>query len=59
MEYDGKYVALYGKDKNYPMMRGGDYEEIVLIPIVVEARNANPEITEITSKEILISLGCK
>ena len=59
LEYDGKYVALYGKDKNYPMMLGCDYDEMVLMPIVAEVRNANPEITEITSEEILISLGCK
>ena len=58
LEYDGKYITLYGKDKNYKCMFGDDYEEMVLIPIVEEIRNAKPEIIEITDTEIVVSLGC-
>lgn len=58
LEYDGKYITLYGKDKNYKCMFGNDYEEMVLIPIVKEIRNAEPEIIEITNTEIVVSLGC-
>ena len=58
LEYDGKYITLYGKDKNYKCMFGADYEEMVLIPIVEEIRNAEPEIIETTNTEIVVSLGC-
>lgn len=58
LEYDGKYITLYGKNKNYKCMFGDDYEEMVLIPIIEEIRNAEPEIIEITNTEIVISLGC-
>ena len=57
LEYDGKYITLYGKNKDYKCMFGGGYEEMVLIPIVEEIRNAEPEITEITDTEIVVSLG--
>jgi hypothetical protein len=59
LEYDGKYITLFGKDKNYKCMFGDEYEEMVLIPIVEEIRNAEPEITEITNTEIIVSLGCR
>ena len=39
-------------------MFGDGYEEMVLIPIVEEIRNAEPEIIEITDTEIVVSLGC-
>ena len=58
LEYDGKYITLYGKDKNYKCMFGDDYEEMVLISIVAEIRNAEPEIIETTDTEIVVSLGC-
>ena len=58
LEYDGKYITLYGKDKDYKCMFGDDYEEMVLIPIVEEIRNAEPEIIETTDTEIVVSLGC-
>ena len=58
LEYDGKYITLYGKDKDYKCMFGDDYEEMVLIPIVEEIRNAEPEIIETTDREIVVSLGC-
>ena len=57
LEYDGKYIALYGKNKDYKCMFGDDYEEMVLIPVVEEVRNAKPEIIEITDTEIVVSLG--
>ena len=57
LEYDGKDIALYGKDKDYKCMFGDDYEEMVLIPIVEEIRNAEPEIIETTDTEIVVSLG--
>jgi len=58
LEYDGKYISLFGKDKNYKCMFGDDYEEMVLIPIVEEIRNAEPKIIETTDTEIVVSLGC-
>ena len=58
LEYDGKHITLYGKDKDYKCMFGDDYEEMVLIPIVEEIRNAEPEIIETTDREIVVSLGC-
>ena len=58
LEYDGKYITLYGKDKDYKCMFGDDYEEMVLIPIVEEIRNAEPEIIQTTDTEIVVSLGC-
>lgn len=62
LEYDGKYITLYGKDNRYDMegMFGapkGTYDEMVLIPVVEEIRNASPEIIEVTETEIIISLG--
>ena len=58
LEYDGKYITLYGKDKDYKCMFGDDYEEMVLIPVVEEIRNAEPEIIETTDTEIVVFLGC-
>lgn len=58
LEYDGKYITLYGKDKNYKCMFGNDYEEMVLIPIVEEIRNVEPKIIETTDTEIVVFLGC-
>ena len=59
LEYDGKYVALYGKDKNYPQFQYvknqvKDYEEMVLIPCVLEARGIEPFIKEVTDTNIVI-----
>lgn len=63
LKYDGKYVSLYGKDKNYKGFKFNDndedwFEEMVLIPVVEEVRNATPEILEVNDSEILIDLGC-
>lgn len=59
LEYDGKYITLYGKDRNYPMFCygkdcPGEYEEMVLIAIVEEVKNANPHIVKITDEHIYI-----
>lgn len=62
LEYDGKYIKLFGKDKNYDLegMFGapkGTYDEIVLISCVGEFRNANPVIEKVADKEIIISIN--
>jgi hypothetical protein len=59
IEYDSKYISLYGKDKNYKCMFGDSYEEMVLIPVVIEIRKAAPKIIETTDTEIVVSLGCR
>jgi hypothetical protein len=61
LEYDGKYVTLYGKDNRYDMeglfgAPKGTYDEMVLIPVIEEIRNANPKIIEVTDTEIVVSL---
>lgn len=61
IEYDGKYVSLFGKDCRYEAFRYSDeqdlsYEEMLLIPIVTEVRNADPKIKEVTDSEIVIEL---
>ena len=62
LEYDGKYITLFGGDKKYRgyNLDGSDdiwYEEMVLISCVKEIRNANPIITDITESEIIITLN--
>lgn len=62
LEYDGKYITLFGRDKEYPVfniMGGGEqcpdeYEEMVLLPVVEEIRNATPEIVAEDGKYIYI-----
>ena len=63
LEYDGKYITLFGRDKNYKGFKFNDddedwFEEMVLIPIVEEIRKANPQIIEVTNTEIVVDLGC-
>ena len=63
LEYDGKYITLFGKDKNYKGFKFNDadedwFEEMVLIPAVVEIRKASPRIIEVTDTEIVVDLGC-
>lgn len=60
IEYDGKYTTLFGRDRRYKGLKFNDddddwFEEMVLIPVVFEARNADPEIREVTQSEIFIS----
>lgn len=64
IEYDGKYITLFGKDKDYKGFKFNEddedwYEEMVLIPLVAECRNAIPKIIDINLKEkfILIQLN--
>lgn len=65
LEYCGKYISLYGRDRNFkqfqfhPVSNPVDemFEEMILIPVVIEVRNANPQIIEITSDKIIIDLG--
>lgn len=61
LEYDGKYVTLLGGDKNYRRQTYGStesdqFEEMVLVPVVAEIRNAEPVISEITGEYIYIDL---
>jgi hypothetical protein len=63
LEYDGKYITLFGRDKNYEGFRFSDdqevwYEEMVLISCVLEVRNTTPTIKEVTDTEIVVDLGC-
>jgi len=63
LEYDGKYIALYGKDNRYEGFRFSDeqpiwYDEMVLIGCVLEVRKATPTIKEVTDTEIVVDLGC-
>lgn len=61
LEYDGKYITLFGLDNRYKGFKFNDndadwFEEMVLVPVVVEARNAFPfEILGVTQSEIIIS----
>lgn len=61
IEYDGKYVSLYGLDNRYDMFGlygapQGTFEEMVLVPVVEEVRNASPEIKSVTDNFIEIEL---
>lgn len=63
LEYDGKYISLYGRDKRKKgwNMDGSEkvwYEEWILVPLVLEVRKATPTIKEITDTEIVVDLGC-
>ena len=63
LEYDSKYITLFGKDRNYKGFRFSDdepiwYEEMVLISCVLEVRNANPTIKKVTDTQIDVDLGC-
>lgn len=62
LEYDGKYITLFGKDKNYEGFNFHKddpvwYEEMVLISCVMEVRNAHPKIIRVTDTEIIIELN--
>lgn len=62
LEYDGKYITLFGRDRRYKGFNfSGDseddwFEEMVLIPLVREIRGANPKIINITDAYIVVSL---
>ncbi len=62
LEYDGKYLTLFGRDKKYKGFKFNDgdeewFEEVVLIPVVKEIRQVSPQIVEITDSEIIVDLG--
>jgi len=61
LEYDGKYITLFGKDNRYDLeglfdAPKGTYEEMVLVPCVAEVRNADPVIDSVNDTHIIISL---
>jgi len=61
LEYDGKYVTLFGKNKDYDLSGlfgapEGTYDEGVLVPVVEEIRNAEPQIIKVTDTEIVVDL---
>jgi hypothetical protein len=63
LEYDSKYITLYGKDNRYEsnsycQPEPPEYEKMVLISCVLEVRKATPTITEVTDKYITVDLGC-
>jgi hypothetical protein len=63
LEYDSKYITLFGKDNRYEGFIFTDdqdiwYEEMVLISCVLEVRKSTPTIKEITDKYITVDLGC-
>jgi hypothetical protein len=63
LEYDGKYITLFGRDRNYVGFKFNEddedwYEEMVLIPVVVERRNICPEIISVDEQWISVRMGC-
>lgn len=63
LEYDGKYITLFGRDRNYAGFKFNEddedwYEEMVLIPVIVERRNICPEIVSVDEKWISVRMGC-
>jgi len=64
LEYDGKYITLFGSHTGYKGFKWADdnpdwFEEMVLVPVVAECRNASPEIKEINDEYILVALNLK
>ena len=62
LEYDGKYITLFGCDRNYEGFNYGEddevwHEEMVLISCVVEVRKAGPSIVSVDDKWISIALN--
>lgn len=61
LEYDSKYITLFGKDKRYPGFNFSEddddwFEEMVLVACVEEVRNAQPHIVNIDNEFIYIKL---
>ena len=65
LEYDGKYITLFGWDNSYPVYCYGsgkltdEFEEMVLISCVEEVRNASPSIIKVDENYIYIQLFLK
>lgn len=62
IEYDGKYIALFGKDREYPGWGYGDqnevwYEEMCFGGAFAEGRNLSPEIVKETDEFVYINIG--
>lgn len=65
IEYDGKYICLFGGDQRYQVTnfygatepKEPVYEEMVLNALVAEVRRANPYIQRVTDKAIVINLN--
>ncbi len=59
LEYDGKYITLYGKDKRCPDLwsQERDFETTVLVPVVMEIKNSCPFIDRVENGFIYINLG--
>ena len=63
IEYDGKYITLFGEDLNYPGWCYGIeettpwYEEMILHPVACEGRNLSPKIIEETTDYLYIDIG--
>ena len=61
LEYDGKYITLYGLDSNYKSPcygRPNEYylEEMVLHPCIFEGRGLKPKILTVTDEYITVKL---
>lgn len=63
-EYDGKYIALFGEDKNYQGWGYGTtedsepwYEEMCFGGSFAEGRNLTPLIVEVDDTHIYVDLG--
>jgi hypothetical protein len=65
LEYDGKYLTLFGRDKNFEVPYYGlksekeedrEYEEMVLVPVVIERRGLKPNFLLYTKNMIVIDL---
>lgn len=58
--YDGKYLSLKGRDSRYLVDYFGEgnssYEEMILVPVIVEIKNVIPRITKVTKEKIEIKL---
>lgn len=61
IEYDGKYVELYGLNSNHELMCYGSLEDTYYdetrLAFITECRRCNPEIIKIDSNYIYIRLN--
>ena len=62
VEYDGKYVTLFGEDKDYQVPYYGkephepQYEEMVLVPVAYEDRHIGATVKEYTDEHVIIEI---
>lgn len=62
LEYDGKYITLFGEDKDYPGFKWDKnsddwYEEMVLVSCICEGRELKPKIIEEKDSYLYIQVG--